>query len=286
MIPTPEPQERGFATSSDGARIAWYRYGTADRTILFIPTWNLVDARVVGYQVAALEEDATVVTYDPRGAGRSDRPDHGYDFPMHAADAIAVLDAAGAGPVSVVTASRGIGASALLATAHPERVDRLVAVAPYLQFEPPADDRFWTIEEIGEVRDLFSAHGWRADWPAFARVFMERVFSEPGSEETIRQMVSIALDASPEVLITQERDLDWPRIPPLLPAVKAFTLFIRGDEDLAVPEALSDRIVGAVPNSRMHVVPGGGHRPDIRSPELVNPIIREFLLTDQIGGRR
>ena len=31
-------------------------------------------------------------------------------------------------------------------------------------------------------------------------------------------------------------------------------------------------------NARLEVVPGGGHRPDIRSPELVNPLLLEFLL--------
>ena len=71
-----------MATSADGTRIAWYGYGSGERAILFLPTWNIVDARVVGHQVAALESHATVVTYDPRGAGASDRPERGYDFPF------------------------------------------------------------------------------------------------------------------------------------------------------------------------------------------------------------
>jgi len=58
-----------MATSADGTRIAWNRYGEGERTILFVPTWNIVDARVVGHQVAALEPHATVLTFDPRGAG-------------------------------------------------------------------------------------------------------------------------------------------------------------------------------------------------------------------------
>ena len=81
-----------MATSADGARIAWARFGGGDRTILFVPTWNLVDARVVGHQVVALESHADVLTYDPRGAGASERPARGYDFALHAADALAVLD--------------------------------------------------------------------------------------------------------------------------------------------------------------------------------------------------
>ncbi len=31
-----------MAASADGTRIAWHRYGGGERTILFVPTWNLV----------------------------------------------------------------------------------------------------------------------------------------------------------------------------------------------------------------------------------------------------
>ena len=110
--------------------------------ILFVPTWNLVDARVVGHQVAVLEPHATVIAYDPRGAGASGRPDRGYDFPLHAADALAVLDANGIGQASLITASRGLNAAVLLVADHPRRFDRLVAIAPYMELETdpaPAD---------------------------------------------------------------------------------------------------------------------------------------------------
>jgi pimeloyl-ACP methyl ester carboxylesterase len=37
--------------------------------------------------------------------------------------------------------------------------------------------------------------------------------------------------------------------------------------------------VAAIPDARLVVIPGGGHRPDIRGPELVNPLLLEFLAT-------
>ena len=89
MIPAPNRVADGMATSGDGTGIAWYRYGGGERAVLFVPTWNIVDARVVGHQVAALQSHATVLTYDPRGAGASERPERGYDFSFHAADALA-----------------------------------------------------------------------------------------------------------------------------------------------------------------------------------------------------
>lgn len=59
MIRAPPPRERGAATSVDRTRIAWYRYGEGERAVLFVPTWNIVDARVVGHQVAALRRSRT-----------------------------------------------------------------------------------------------------------------------------------------------------------------------------------------------------------------------------------
>ena len=267
MIPSPRPDSNGVATSADGCRIAWYRYGTADPTVLFIPTWNLVDARVVGHQVAALASHATVVTYDPRGAGASDRPEHGYTFPLHAADAIAVMDATGIERAPVVAASRGLNAAVLLATHRPQRVERIVAIAPYMR-----------LEAAPEPPDPAALDALRTDWAGFIGPFMHLVFSEPDSDEVIAQMIAIGMDSTPDVVATQETELEWTDPARRLGRVEVPTLVIHGEADAAVPLSLAESITAAMPNARLVVIPDGGHRPDIRSPELVNPLLLEFLL--------
>ncbi len=254
-----------MATSADGTRIAWYRYGRGEPAILFVPTWNIVDARVVGHQVVALEPHATVITYDPRGAGASERPERGYDFPLHAADALAVLEANGREDAALVTASRGLNAALLLTADHPERFDRLAVVAPYMQLD-------------GETPDLEWLESLRTDWPGFIVPFMHDVFTEPSSDEVIAEMIAIGLEATPEVAVTQELELDWERPARLLAHVGCPTLVIHGDEDAAVPASHAEEIVRAMPNARLELIPGGGHRPDIRTPELVNPLLHEFLI--------
>ena len=266
MIPTPRPRDHGLAASTDGTRIAWYRYGSGDPAILFVPTWNIVDARVVGHQVAALEPRATVVTYDPRGAGRSDRPKRGYDFPLHAADALAVMEAVGLKRAAVVTASRGMNAAVLLAAQHPRRFARIAAVAPYMQLvasAPPDPERLGA---------------WLTDWAGFIVPFMRNVFTEPDSDELIEQMIGIGMEATPEVAVTQETELDWALPARLLGTVGCPTLLVHGAADAAVPVSLARSIADAVPNARLEVIPGGGHRPDIRSPEVTNPLLLKFLL--------
>lgn len=253
--------------SADGTQIAWFRYGERERTILFVPTWNLVDARVVGHQVAALEPHATVLTYDPRGAGASARPERGYDFPFHAGDALAVLDANGIERVALVTASRGLNAAVLLTTDDPQRFDRIAVVAPYMNLEPdPAAPGPERLEAL------------RTDWRGFIVPFMHAVFTEPGSADVIAEMIAIGLEATPDVIATQEVELDWERPARLLGRVTCPTLVVHGEADKPVPVALAESIVAAMPNARLEVIPGGGHRPDIRTPELVNPLLLEFLL--------
>jgi pimeloyl-ACP methyl ester carboxylesterase len=267
VIPTPRRAAEGLASSADGTRIAWYRYGSGEPAVLFVPTWNIVDARVVGHQVAALEERATVVTYDPRGAGASERPERGYDFPLHAADALAVLAAAGIGDTALVTASRGINAALVLAADDPKRFGRLAAIAPYMQLEaePESPDPEW-LESL------------RRDWRGFVEPFMHEVFTEPGSADVIAEMIAIGLEATPEAVVAQELELDWRRPALLLGTVAVPTLVIHGTDDLPVPASHAAEIVDAMPNARLELIPAGGHRPDIRSPELVNPLLADFLL--------
>jgi pimeloyl-ACP methyl ester carboxylesterase len=266
VIPAPSPAAKGMARSGDGTRIAWYRYGGGGRTILFVPTWNLVDARVVGYQVAALQSHATVLTYDPRGAGASERPKRGYDFPLHAADAVAVLDENGIECAALVTASRGLNAAVLLITNEPERFDRLAVVAPYMNLAPnPA------------CPDPSKLEALRNDWRGFIVPFMHAVFTEPDSDELIAEMIAIGLDATPEVIATQEAELDWARPAGLLEMVACPTLVVHGEADVLVPVAIAERIVAAMRTARLEVIPDGGHRPDIRTPGRVNPLLLEFL---------
>lgn len=278
MIPVPTPRATGFADSADGAKIAWYRYGSGDPVVLFVPTWNIVDARVWGSQVAALQDTCTVITYDPRGNGASERPQTGYDFTHHAADAIAVLDANGVEHATIVTASRGTNAAAILAARHPSRVDRLVAVAPYLDLDGGDDPAFWLPPASMEGHDLYNAQAWLTDWPAFARYFMARVFSEPGSAEVIDEVVGIMLGSTPELIVAQERELDWSRAPALLGEIACPVLLIHGDADVTLSVERVMAVAARLADVRVHLVPSGGHRPDIRSPGLVNPVLSAFVL--------
>src|SRR2546430_115493 len=78
--------------------------------------------------------DRTVVTYDPRGSGRSQRTDGALETTPdeHADDLHRLIDAVGAGPVDIFASSGGAVNALALVARHPGQVLALVA------HEPPA----------------------------------------------------------------------------------------------------------------------------------------------------
>src|SRR5829696_7657480 len=79
--------------------------------------------------VPVLSERFRVLSFDNRGAGRSDKPPGPYTVAQLADDAVAVLDAAGVGRAHVYGVSLGGMIAQEIALRHPARVDRLVLAA-------------------------------------------------------------------------------------------------------------------------------------------------------------
>jgi pimeloyl-ACP methyl ester carboxylesterase len=82
--------------------------------------------------LASLLPDRTVVTYDPRGLGRSIRADGRTDNDpaVQAEDVHALIEALSAGPVEMFASSGGAVTALALVAAHPEDVTTLVAHEP------------------------------------------------------------------------------------------------------------------------------------------------------------
>jgi len=72
-------------------------HGTGQPPILLLPTWAIVDSRHWKMQVPFLARNYRVITFDPSGNGRSDRPEDpaAYADTASASDIAAVLDATG-----------------------------------------------------------------------------------------------------------------------------------------------------------------------------------------------
>lgn len=68
-----ESRLEGFVVR-DGVRVHYQVFGAGGRTILLLPTWSVVHSGIWARQVPHLVDRYTVVTFDGRGNGSSDRP--------------------------------------------------------------------------------------------------------------------------------------------------------------------------------------------------------------------
>src|SRR5437588_10123509 len=111
--------------------------------------------------------DRTVITYDPRGLGRSIRKDGRVDHApaVQADDVHAIIGALGVGPVEMFASSGGAVTALALVAAHPGDVTSLVAHEPPLI--PVLPDAEAAERALAGIRDAYEARGSGAGMAAF-----------------------------------------------------------------------------------------------------------------------
>jgi pimeloyl-ACP methyl ester carboxylesterase len=283
------PDAEGSVTR-DGVRVHYERYGSGTPTVLLLPTWSLVHSRHWKMQVPYLAKHHTVVTFDGRGNGRSDRPAEpaAYTVAEFAADALAVMDATETERAVLVSVSRGALWSLRLCAEHPERVLGAIFIAPAVPFAPaPAErrvvQRFDDVTERPVGWEKYNAHHWKADYRDFVEFFMGRIFTEPHSTKQYEDAVGWALETDPATLIATHYGVDdctAQVIGRLAADVRCPVLVIHGSDDgirsHAQGVALAERTSGA-----LVTLEGSGHFPHTRDPVRVNLLIKRFV--DGIG---
>ncbi|MFF9150471.1 alpha/beta fold hydrolase [Streptomyces sp. NPDC014861] len=135
--------------------------------------------------LAARFPERTVVTYDPRGLGRSTRKDGRDDHaPQTQADDVhAVIEAVGAGPVEMFASSGGAVTALAVVERYPGDVTTLVAHEPPLVTLTP--DGPAAVRARAGVRDAYEKRGWGAGMAAFVAMtswegeFTDSYFAQP-----------------------------------------------------------------------------------------------------------
>ena len=132
------PDTEGFV-ERDGVKVAYEVFGSGEPTLVFAPTDPLVHSRAWKAQVPYLARTSRVVTIDPRGNGRSDRPESSaaYADTEFVADTIAVMDAAGVDRAVLVGMCSSAWTTLLAAALHPDRVLGIVNIATWVPFLTP-----------------------------------------------------------------------------------------------------------------------------------------------------
>jgi pimeloyl-ACP methyl ester carboxylesterase len=176
--------------STDGADIVYDVHGplpTADGRPLLFMIGQPMDAS--GFtRLASHLPDRTVVTYDPRGLGRSTRSDGRSDNTpsVQAQDVHAVIEALGAGPVEMFGSSGGAVTALALVAAHPGDVTTLVAHEPPII--PVLPDAEAAERARAGFKDAYDAKGMGAGMATFIAMtswqgeFTDAYFAQPAPD--------------------------------------------------------------------------------------------------------
>jgi pimeloyl-ACP methyl ester carboxylesterase len=273
------PDDEGYIERG-GVRVFWERYGEGATAVMLLPGWAFIHSRAWKAQIPYLARRFPVVTFDPRGNGRSDRPrePEAYTEEEYARDALAVMDATGVDRAVLVCGARGTMRALLLAADHPDRVRGVFIIGP----QPRGQRQMVEPMKKGplpryEGWDRFNPHYWRIDYRGFAEWFARQNFPEPHSTRQIESFVEQALETDPETLAAASmgRGIRKSELPEICAGVCCPALIVVGALDSITPVSLAKELAELL-GARLVVVPGAGHALG-RQAVRVNLLLREFV---------
>lgn len=279
-----QPDTTGYAVN-EGVRLYYEVHGSGPTTLLLVPTWSIVDSQVWKMQLAYLSRHYRVITYDPRGNGRSDRPQEApaYADEAMASDIEAVLEATDSSTVVLVAYCYGMKPSLLFATTHPERVAGLVAISTEVPAVGEIEGRDVDFEAVLDTEEGWAKTNrryWQKDWPGYVNFFFSQVASDPHSTKVFDDLVGWGLQTdAPTMLCTVDapsRLDDVQAAEAAITALRCPVLAITGDDDHIVPTQRAHRLVDLCGGDLL-VIEGGGHSVQARYPVRVNLAIRAFV---------
>jgi len=224
-------QEIRFCRAPDGVRIAYAVHGSGPPMVVDScwlshlqydwqsPVWR--------HYLTAWGRHHTVIRFDERGHGLSDRGVTDHSLAARLGDLEAVVDDAGLDRFSLQAMAQGGPVAIAYAAKHPERVSRLVFYGSYSgqQSKDPSE------AEMNDTLDALIKVGWARPDSAFRRVFTSLMIPRATEEQHtwLDELQRVATDA--ETARTSRRQRLATDSSPLLGELTVPTLVIhsRGD---------------------------------------------------------
>jgi pimeloyl-ACP methyl ester carboxylesterase/predicted glycosyltransferase len=288
------PDEEGFI-ERDGVRVFWESYGQGEQTLIFLPTWTLVHSRVWKAQIGYFARHFRVICFDPRGNGRSDRPQDpsAYDEDEFAQDTIEVMNACGVDRAVLVTLSRGAQRGMLVAAEHPERVAGIVFIGPMTPLSRlhslPQRFMFHRLGRALSQKPPLTTRGlgkfnlayWRGDgYGDFVEWWAKRMLTERRSTKQIEDSIAWSHDTDGRTVAASFLGALAARGRrgqiALAKRVRCPVLVIHGTDDKVTPYP-DGKALAKITGGRIETVEGAGHLPHARKPVQVNLALREFV---------
>lgn len=255
---------------STGARLFYERQGRGF-PLVFVSGGGVLDRRCWDEEFQSFAKYFSVIRYDVRGIGKSERPREEFS---HSRDLYDLLKALKVKRAHVIGLSVGGAIAIDFTLEHPEMVDHLVLAASGLSDDAKGEENqqgLTMLSELTQKRGIESV----------AQLTLDAPFVISKENETQRERI--------RRIYIDNRDVFESGFPiyslwrPTLSAgarlseVHAPTLVIRGDRDNSAYIKITDKVASAIPKARKIVIPGGTHFINLDKPKEFAEAVLNFL---------
>jgi pimeloyl-ACP methyl ester carboxylesterase len=244
-------------------KLYYERAGSGEPELLFVPGWSC-DWRAFKPQFDYFAAAHTVTALDPRGFGKSDRPESGYHIRDFADDLARFCEQLGIVKPVVVGHSLGGGIAVELAARYPSLPRAVVLVDPN------------PIDPLPETVKVFDAAADQLEGPSGDEV--RRLWTEGmgARDPELARWISEHMCATPlPIAAAVIRNLnDWNGVGALQLCEVATLLLTRAGGGGAADAV---RLIAIKPDIEVGMTVGAGHFIQLEVPEQVNAMIERFL---------
>lgn len=260
------------ARTDDGVEIAYWAIGHGP-FFVELPAlphshigveWDLPEYRR-GYELAA--EVRTVVRYDGRGTGLSQRSVEDFSLEALCADLDAVLDDVGAERAALMGIINAAPIAIAYAVRHPERVSELVLWCPVVDgAEVRANPQLQAARQVIEK-----------DWGTFCMMVAHSLLGWAEGDAARRFAALVRASITPATLLALVSALHEVNVWDDLPRVQCPTLVLHRPELPLISIQTVERVVERIPDARLALLEGASTAPYIGDWRTITRIIADFL---------
>jgi pimeloyl-ACP methyl ester carboxylesterase len=275
-----------FCTSRGGVRIAFATAGQGPPLVRLANWFTHLEIEwnspVWAHWLKTFMERHTLVRYDPRGSGLSDRDAVDFTLDAWVADLEAVVDSLGLARFPLVGLSQGAAVAIAYAARHPDRVSRLVLYGAYPHgafVEGTPDKLARQAEVFSQMMDL----GWGREAGAFRELFANLLMPD-GDKEQLKWISELQRrSASPGTAAQLWNAFNRFDIRREAGKVIAPTLVFHVRSDAMIPFEAGRHVAAMIPNARFVPLESRNHvlLPHEKAWGAFQQELHEFLNADE-----
>lgn len=254
-------QEVRFCSAPDGVQLAYSMLGQGP-PLVKTGNWMThleydLESPIWRHLYLELAKSRTLIRYDARGNGLSDRTVDDISFDAFVRDLEAVIDAAKVTRFALFGISQGCSVAVAYAVRHAERVSHLIL---YGGFALGRNKRGSAAEKEENATMLTLVRlGWGKENPAFRQFFTSQFMPEATKEQTDWFNELQRMTITPEVAVRFLEEVGETDVTALLPQVRVPTLVMHARDDARVPFEAGRQMAAAIPGARFVTLQGRNH---------------------------